>query len=43
VNSQFTPQTKKIEKALAKHPMSDKRNKTINNKICAEEKENLSG
>jgi hypothetical protein len=38
--SQSTPQKKKSEKALAKHWMSDKRNKPSNDKICAEEKEN---
>jgi len=35
-----TPQSKKREKALANHPMNDKRIKTNNAKICAEKKEN---
>jgi hypothetical protein len=38
--SELTPQSEKSEKALANHPMNDKRIKTINDKICAEKKEN---
>jgi hypothetical protein len=38
--SKLTPRSRKREKALANRPMNDKRIKTINDKICAEKKEN---
>jgi hypothetical protein len=38
--SKSTPRSKKREKALANQSMNGKRTKTINDKICAEKKEN---
>jgi hypothetical protein len=38
--SELTPLSKKREKALANQSMNGKRIRTINDKICAEKKEN---